>query len=194
MGIGGVLKGLFGRSTVVPTAPATTPFEAALALTTSKSIEGGFANEPGDKGGPTNHGVTQRTYDLYRDKIGQFRRDVRMIEEREVRDVYLTLFWIPNRLDRFTRKLAMCCFDACINHRPNVWAKLLQRAVGVADDGRVGPITMKAVQAQAESDVIKRFLDERRRFYYAIVAEDPSQSKFLNGWLNRVARLRAALI
>lgn len=175
--------------------PATLPvigyYDDALGLVLGD--EGGFANVKNDHGGPTNYGVTQAVYDLYRDRIGEFRRDVREIERDEVHDLYLTIFWQPNAMQRFTRKLAMCCFDACINHRPKVWAKLLQRAVDVDDDGDVGSETMAAVEAMAESDVISAYLDERKKFYYAIVANDETQREFLNSWMNRITHLRAVL-
>jgi lysozyme family protein len=60
---------------------------------------------------------------------------------------------------------------------------MLQRAVGVADDGHIGPLTTAAINAANSSDVILRFNAERIEFYTKL----STFSTFGRGWVNRVA-------
>jgi hypothetical protein len=60
----------------------------------------------------------------------------------------------------------------------------------LAVDGVCGPSTRRvAAEAdQAMGDwLLAALVEERRNFFHAIVAGDPSQQVFLSGWLNRLA-------
>lgn len=185
--------------------PATAPtpvvsafddaFDDAFKLTIEN--EGGYSNKKKDKGGPTNFGVTQATYDVYRVRNGKPKQAVSLVTLDEAKDVYRTLFWNNLQMDQFPHDLALCLFDAAINHRPSVWCKLLQRTVGAHDDGILGPDTQmalhKALESKGEKDVIREYLDHRWDFYDDIVEADPSQLVWLNGWHNRVDHLRKVL-
>lgn len=74
-------------------------------------------------------------------------------------------------------------FDAAVNHGIENAVRILQRAVRVADDGNVGPLTLKAVQAMSVTDVLMRFNAKRIRFYTRL----STWSDFGKGWMNRVA-------
>jgi lysozyme family protein len=92
--------------------------------------------------------------------------------------------------------LELLMFDAAVNHGPGGAAKLLQRALNVLIaaaggqqlkvDGGIGPRTIDAVSHQKIPDICQSYLKERRDLYDRIVRNDPTQQKFLKGWLNRV--------
>lgn len=151
--------------------------------------EGGLVNDPDDRGGLTNHGVTQDTYDRWRDHAAQPRRSVEHIEDSEIRALYHAFFWVPGNCDALPWPASHLHFDACVNHGIANATRILQRAVGAEDDGQWGPRTRSAVERTAPSILIDGLLWERLRFYSKVAAR-PGQSKFLRGWLNRVLKLK----
>lgn len=74
-------------------------------------------------------------------------------------------------------------FDAVVNHGSGNASRMLQRAVDVADDGIIGEITLKAINAMPESDVLLRFNAERLKFYTKL----STFPTFGKGWVKRVA-------
>lgn len=107
--------------------------------------EGGFVNHPKDPGGATNKGVTQRVYDGFRDRAGQPRRSVREIESDEIEAIYRRQYWDAVRGDDLGPGLDYCVFDFAVNSGPSRAAKFLQRALGVAQDGVIGAVTLGAL-------------------------------------------------
>ena len=84
-------------------------------------------------------------------------------------------------------------FDVSVNSGPGRAIKMLQAAVHAnLVDGIFGPATMKAVGAMAPADIVSRLDVARRAFYRALVDNDPSQGRFLSGWLNRTATTTGA--
>ena len=80
--------------------------------------------------------------------------------------------------------MANFTFDWNVNS--GAWAvKALQNAAGVTPDGGVGPLTISAVNAIDEDLLMPALIAARIQFYKDIVAKNPSQQKFLNGWINR---------
>ena len=61
--------------------------------------------------------------------------------------------------------------------------RALQRAARVADDGNIGPLTLRAVRAMSTTDVLMRFAAQRLCFYTSL-STWPTYGK---GWTNRVA-------
>ena len=72
----------------------------------------------------------------------------------------------------------------------------MQRALGVGDDGVIGPVTIGALQEEVAAgqlpELARNFLAIRLSFYAQIVDNDPSQAVFLAGWENRIEHLRNA--
>ena len=154
--------------------------------------EGGFVDDPVDRGGRTNQGVTQGTYDAYRAKRGLNTNDVKDIIPGEVRDIYLEQYWNPLRCSQMPIGLDRVVFDAGVNSGTRRAGKWLQMALGLsaADvDGIIGQKTLHyisdVVSANEVDRTIDRFMDQRRQFLQAIVMRDPSQQKFARGWENR---------
>jgi lysozyme family protein len=163
-------------------------FRSALAITLR--YEGGYVNDPDDRGGATNYGVTQDTYDAWRIGQGLDVRPVRKIEHTEAQDIYFQSYWIKGNCEALPWPLNAAHFDACVNHGVAGATRILQRAVGVAADGRFGPVTRAAVSAADKDLLFRDMLLERLQFYDDIVDGRPSQVKFLRGWLKRTLRLR----
>lgn len=156
--------------------------------------EGGYVNDPDDPGGATNFGVTQSTYNGYRLVNRLSERPVREITQEEVAEIYRVGYWLDGKCPELPSPLAVAHFDACVNHGVKNAAKLLQRALGVKDDGAVGPITLRAAQVSGGREIC-RYLLERVWFYDSIVDRNPRQAKFLTGgWISRLQALYRELI
>lgn len=161
------------------------------ALTFSLRWEGGYSNHPSDKGGATNKGVTQATYNTYRLGKGQAIRDVRHLLEAEMYEIYHDSYWMPAKCDILPRKLAIAHFDWCINSGVAQGSKDLQGIVGTTPDGIIGSKSISAIQGYLTRHGELRLLiaySQKRHFHYVNWAKG-SQKVFLQGWLNRLNSL-----
>lgn len=147
--------------------------------------EGGFVNHPKDPGGMTNLGVTKQTYE---DWIGHpVPADImRRLTPALVSPLYRKKYWDALRCESLPKGLDMCVFDFGVNAGPNRSGRYLQRLVGAAQDGQVGPATAKAVEVKnaeiGTEALIGRFQDARRAYYRQL----PTFATFGRGWLRRV--------
>lgn len=151
--------------------------------------EGGYVNDPADRGGATHMGVTQRTYDTWRTKNGKRPQPVRNISQQEVEDIFREDYWRAAHCDELVWPLNLAVADTAFNSGPSRAIKLLQQAVGAAPDGIFGPGTLAKVQGANTQEAFHAFVELRRTFFRNIVKHDPSQQKFLNGWLKRADSL-----
>lgn len=162
----------------------------AQALPVVLGAEGGYSDDPDDRGGATNYGITEATYNAWRGSKGLPFRLVKDIERDEVEAIYHERYWIAGKCDALPWPLSLAHFDACVNHGPkNAW-RIMQRALGVEDDGLPGPQTMSALQGADKVGLWRDWMVERTAFYLAIVERSRGQLKFLRGWLaHRVVKL-----
>lgn len=152
--------------------------------------EGGFVDHPADPGGRTNKGITQRVYDDWRSRQGQATRDVKLVEDSEVRAIYEAGYWLPPRCDLLERPLDLVQFDTAVNMGAGRAVRFLQTAVRCGVDGDFGKGTLDAVKACDPGAAIATYCDTREAFYRRIVEKKPDQVVFLKGWLNRLNALR----
>jgi lysozyme family protein len=163
-------------------------FEKALKFTLK--WEGGYVNNPADKGGATNKGITQRTYDAYRKDKKLPLRSVRSIINAEVEDIYFSRYWLPAQCDELPTPLSTSVFDTAVNYGVARALKFLQQAMGVKQDGRWGEPDRAALKQADARTLAVQICDLRIARRYARVKEDQTQKVFLKGWLNRDNALR----
>lgn len=77
-------------------------------------------------------------------------------------------------------------FSFAVNDNPLIAAKMLQKVLGVDDDGHIGKNTLAELGLKDPQIVAKMFRAEWETFYHNVVAVAPSKEKFLGGWINRV--------
>lgn len=176
--------------------------------------EGGFVNDPTDRGGATNKGVTITTWrQVGYDKDGDGDIDVddlKLLTNEDVRDrVLVPHYWNRWKADTINdQKIANILVDW-------VWAsgshgiKIPQRLLGVNVDGIVGPKTVEAVNFADPKSLFLAIYDERVKFINNIVERSVSeyekkigrkatetellkytQKRFRKGWLNRLSELK----
>lgn len=141
--------------------------------------EGGNDDDPSDRGGRTSRGITQREYTAWRTDKGFPSRDVWTAEDSEISSIYHDEYWMPF-CDAMPTGVDYLYFDMAVNAGPFRAAVILQRALGITDDGRIGPITRQAVQTVNAAKLITDYSNAKRSFYRSL-----HQPKFINGWLNR---------
>lgn len=145
-----------------------------------------YTNDPLDSGGPTKYGITQRTLAQYRGRPVTA-DEVRVLEEPEVRLIYRTTYVEPFSFIK-DEELKALLADCAVLHGQRRAVQWLQKAVGTAVDGVLGPETRKAgaaLDGPRTRDIQKATVRERVRFIANIVQSNPSQVKWLEGWLNR---------
>jgi lysozyme family protein len=107
-----------------------------------------------------------------------------------VHDFYQAHFW-NNWYDQLaTDDVAKRVFDFAVNGGSGTSVKTLQRAINavggsVATDGGWGPSTVGAANATDQAALTQAFIAQRAAHYQAIVAANPADQKYLNGWLAR---------
>jgi hypothetical protein len=140
--------------------------------------EGGYVNHPSDPGGETNYGITKATAQNYGYKGSMKNIPMDMVER-----IYKNQFWDALSCDSFPYSFAFQYFDAGVNHGLINARKILQRALGVKDDGIVGAITLNEIRKQPQFALINLFNAERIQFYTRI----KTFNTFGKGWMSRVS-------
>ncbi len=147
--------------------------------------EGGFVNDPVDRGGATNMGVTIHTLRAHNiDVDGDGDIDVQDVQELDfslVKQIYRDKYWIPSNAEQLLADVQPIYFDMVVHHGPANAARILQRAAGIKADGIVGPVTI----AHSFTTPIKKIVGERILFLAGIVHSDRTQHRFWHGWLHR---------
>lgn len=155
--------------------------------------EGGYSNHPSDRGGATNKGVTQRTYNAYLTKHQLPLRSVEEIDSHEVSIIYQEEYWDKCRCSDIPFPLDLAVFDSAVQHGTTRASKWLQNCVGTSADGVVGDKTIYAVHDKVINkrleDVLDNYINGRIAFYAQIIKNDPTQEKFAKGWKNRTDSL-----
>lgn len=157
----------------------------AQALSEVLRHEGGWADHPKDPGGATMKGVTLATYRRYRP--GATKAQLRTITDAELQRIYREGYWDKVRGDALPSGLDLALFDFAVNSGPSRAAIYLQTILGVAPDGKVGPITLKAIEKHSAATLINELSSQRLAFLERL----STWPTFGKGWARRVAEVRA---
>ena len=157
-------------------------FDKAIIFTLKQ--EGGYVNDQKDPGGETKYGISKKQYPFL---------DISALTLEQVKNIYHTDYWMPAKCEQISYPLNMVHFDCAVNSGIPRAIIILQRTVGVDDDGILGPITLAAINKQ-DADVLAILaIAEREHFYRVLVQEKPQLLKFLHIWLNRCDALKVAI-
>lgn len=159
------------------------------------SWEGGYVNDPIDKGGATNMGVTIATWrNVGYDKDGDRDIDVDDLKLLSKDDVLSRVlkphYWDKWKADQIkSQSVANILVDWVWGSGAN-GIKIPQKLLGLTVDGIVGPKTLAAVNSSDSLALFNAIKAEREAFLYRIVERDPTQKRFIKGWLNRLNALK----
>jgi len=170
--------------------------------------EAGFVNDPTDKGGATNMGITIGTWrQIGYDKDGDGDidvQDIRALDEHDFSAVLKVYWnrWQANRL--INQSVANILVDWVFTS--GAWGiKIPQRILGLKEDGVVGPKTLEALNSQNQKELFNKIFEARKKFFNDIVINSVlkyekeikrkstekeklkfTQKRFLAGWLSRL--------
>ena len=66
-------------------------------------------------------------------------------------------------------------------------SKMLQDAVTVVGDGRIGPLTLHALDLAEPGKVLEDLRAEAERYYEGLIAKNPGLAVYRAGWMRRAA-------
>ncbi|GJD64580.1 glycoside hydrolase family 108 protein [Methylobacterium frigidaeris] len=162
-------------------------FERALTLVLKH--EGGWVDDPRDPGGATNLGVTICTLSLWLGRPAT-KAEVKALTVAVVAPIYRRNYWDAIRTDELPPGLGYALFDFAVNSGKKRAVIGLQRALKIADDGALGPITLAAVAKHKPADLIDALCDGRLAFLRALSI----WPRFGKGWSRRVEDVRKAAL
>ena len=142
--------------------------------------EGGFSDHAADPGGKTRFGITEAVA-----REAGYRGDMRELPLDLAKRIYKDRYWDAVRAEELPEAIRYTVFDAAVNSGPRQAIRWLQRAVGVRDDGVIGPITLSAVRATDPQALLRRMLSARLR----LMTDLPTWPTFGRGWARRIADL-----
>ena len=165
--------------------------------------EGGFVDNPADRGGPTKFGITHRTLFAHRGRPVT-RVDVEQLTEAEAREIYRRRFIVGPGFHRLSSPaLRMVVVDCGVLHGERNAVRMLQRALGIRADALLGPLTESRANAYDGRRLALLVEADRIKFLGRHVTSDltdadqdgiPDNTEFAAGWFARVARQIESLV
>jgi lysozyme family protein len=146
-------------------------------------------NHPADRGGPTNFGITAQTLGAWR-RLGRpaTTAQVQALTEAEARAIYRQRYLTGPGFDAITHPpLLQLLVDSAVHSGPRRAVQWLQSALGVTTDGVLGPKTRAALAQTDQAVLYGKVLAQRLRYLGRLITDDPRQSAFAAGWMNRMA-------
>ncbi|MFC0408530.1 glycoside hydrolase family 108 protein [Roseomonas elaeocarpi] len=148
--------------------------------------EGGLtlnAADPGNwTGGAVGKGVLNGTrYGIAAASYPE--EDIRNLTPERAEALYFRDFWCRTGCDALPPLMRDLVFDSAVNNGPGNAARFLQRALGVADDGRIGPVTRAALALADPVTLGEAFQRERVTFHTKL----STWATFGKGWAIRLA-------
>jgi lysozyme family protein len=166
------------------------PKTALRAIELILGVEGGNANDPDDFGGKTNFGISDLRdgkedglIDINLDGIGDV--DPENLTRDQAIVIFFTDYWLANKCDQLPEPIALIIFDIAVNQSAVFARKSLQRIIGAKPDGFIGKNTLKSLQSADVTDVLHELTKRRSLRYAKKVKDNPTQIKYLRGWLDR---------
>lgn len=160
--------------------------------------EGGFVNDPADKGGPTKYGITAKTLGAWR-RLGRdaTAAEVEALELHEAHAIYRDWYvetpgFVPAKVP--SEALRVLLIDFGINSGPERAVRWLQRVLGLTPTGRLDfgtraaladAYTGRRIGDRPALDVVADALVAARLYMVDRTTDAPSQKRFEEGLENR---------
>ncbi len=146
----------------------------------------GYVNHPLDPGGETKFGVAKNS-----------NRDVNIttLDLAGAKKIFFDKYWTSTKSDKMPTLLNALFFDMAVISGQGAASKVLQRALGVVDDGAIGPQTLKSLNSNQNINALcSKYLDCRQDFFNNLITKKPDLSVFKTGWNARITMLRKWLV
>lgn len=106
------------------------------------------------------------------------------IAKRIYRQEYAEPLSIAEIIDQNVADLLLSLGINCGVHAA---AKMLQNVLGVDGDGRIGPITLDAVDRANAEELIGKLRRAGAEYYEALIEANPGLSIYRKGWMQRIS-------
>lgn len=141
--------------------------------------EGGYlspeeAKRQGDPGGETKFGISKRAYPNV---------NIKDLTRQQAIELYRKDYWNDIQGDSLPPAVAYAMLDAAINSGETRAIMWLQRAAGVAEDGKYGPVSKAAVAVANPADLMLKIMAYRLDFMTRL----SNWSINSKGWARRIA-------
>lgn len=141
--------------------------------------EGQYSNHSQDRGGETCWGVTIAVA-----RANGYEGPMKEMSVDVARTIYRREYWDKCKADSMSDQVRFPLFDAAVNSGVGQSIKWLQRSLGVAEDGVIGPVTLSAEKSTPGGVTAARMLGHRLQFMSSL----STWPSFGRGWANRIAK------
>lgn len=156
-------------------------------------LEGGKTDESMDRGGRTNYGITQFTYDAWNKKHNLPKRDVFKISPQIAKQIYKEEYWSLIKGDQLPKNVANAILSMALTDGPQDSIKFIQKMLGVQPvSGVMGPITMAKIWEKSktgDADFARAILNKQIDRYQ----NDEQAATYGKGWTNRVEKVKDSI-
>jgi lysozyme family protein len=164
--------------------------------------DSGYVNDPDDLGGETKFGVSTKFLNKLHENGSWLQySSVNDIPHADAAtEIFEKEFFANNRTNYGRTLVTLKMDDIAVNVGGREATRIMQRALNslyegdsLMVDGKTGPnsntsrLFKIAFEEHGETRVLHALANEQANFYRSLVAQDPSQGKFLEGWLTRAA-------
>ena len=139
--------------------------------------EGGYSNDPNDPGGATRFGITEAVA-----RANGYEGDMKELPLDKAKSIYKAKYWDAISGDNLLWPLSLFVFDAAVNQGNDAAIKLLQKSVGVAQDGILGKGTISKALQSNQTELCGLFMADRALRYTGTRNFDI----YGRGWLKRL--------
>jgi lysozyme family protein len=145
--------------------------------------EGGYVDDPTDRGGETNFGIAKRFYPDV---------DIKNLTVDQAKQIYFQDYWGPSKAQDLRPEIRFIYFDMVVNFGIGGAVKVLQRTCNAKRkedklkiDGKIGPNTINA----CKNISVNRIRSYRVLRFASIVFKRPEQERFWFGWYRRATQV-----
>lgn len=139
--------------------------------------EGGYVNDPHDKGGETKYGISKAAYP---------NEDIENLTLDRAKYLYKRDYWDRCKCDNLPDALSVAVFDFAVNSGVNRAIRILQASLRIKIDGIIGNQTIGAVNRIPPKDILYEYMDRRLQYLMSL----KSFARYGKGWSARVRRVR----
>ena len=163
----------------------------ATAIEKTLGHEGGYVNNPNDKGGETNWGITTKVA-----KANGYEGKMKELPLAYAKVIYKKEYWDKLKLDSVNNQvIAEIAFDIGVNAGIGTAAKMLQEMINfmttenIMVDGKIGPVTLgrlNAIQTKRDNEEAVLLLSILQGEHYLnCMRKREANEEFSLGWLRR---------
>jgi lysozyme family protein len=164
--------------------------------------EGGCSDDPDDRGGRTNYGITETVFkDALNRLVISGVTDIKNLTVAQAKAIYRIDYWLSIKLDQVLNiDIAGEIFDTAVNMGRSRAVKIVQESLNflgekMVVDGIMGAATLAAINKWIQRDVRALFVclnGYQFMKYVDIVKSNPGQVKFARGWTKRIQAYKEA--